>query len=87
MRRNAIIAILLAAPISGAAAQHISGTLDAGGTNLRYADTISATGLTLTPALAYESGLSTVGLRATVSQFDQYVKLNKKIPQEVLTSL
>ena len=69
MDRNAAIAILLAAPLVAASGQRISATLDAGGTRVRYADTIFATGLSVSPALSYESSLSTVGLSATLSKF------------------
>jgi hypothetical protein len=69
MNRNAVIALLVAAPLVAAPAQWVSATLDAGGTSLRYADTVSATGLTVAPALLYASGLSTVGLSATLSKF------------------
>ncbi len=69
MNHSAVIAILLTAPSLAARAQRLSGTFDAGGTSLRYADTVSATGLTIMPALTYESGRSTVGLSATLSKF------------------
>src|SRR5260370_29071688 len=69
MNHSAVIAILVTGASLAARAQRLSGTFDAGGTSLRYADTVSATGLTIMPALTYESGRSTVGLSATLSKF------------------
>jgi hypothetical protein len=66
---RALILSLVVAPLAGLGAQHTSATVDVGGTNVRYADSISSTGIALTPALTLEQGAATLGAVATVSKF------------------
>jgi hypothetical protein len=68
MARSSIAALLLL-PLTSLAAQQPSLTLDAGGTGLRYGDSISAAGAAVTPALSVSRGLATLGAAATLSAF------------------
>lgn len=58
--------LLLAA---NADAQHRGASIDLGGLSMRYADSIDATALALTPALWAESSRTSVALSGTLSQF------------------
>jgi hypothetical protein len=69
MNRYALAAALWGCAFAVSNGQRTSATLDVGGTNVRYADSISATGLTVTPALALESRSWSLDATATLSKF------------------
>jgi hypothetical protein len=61
-------AAAFAAAASDAGAQRIASSLDAGGTSLRYADTLSATGAVLSPALTVTWPRATIAGTASFAQ-------------------
>jgi hypothetical protein len=73
LRMSACILTILAGMSFGnaALAQRTGASIDAGALNMRYADSIKANALALTPAVWIEYPLATFSAVGTVSQFDE----------------
>lgn len=61
--------LALAAPLSSLAAQRLTTTIDVGAVGLRYGDTVSSGGVSLSPALSFAAGRSSIDAIGTLSKF------------------
>jgi hypothetical protein len=70
-RMSACILVVMAGVSFGNAAfaQRSGGSLDAGALNMRYADSVNANAIALTPAVWIESSRTTLSATGTISQF------------------
>lgn len=68
--RAALLAALVPlVAVHAAGAQRVNTTLEAGGSQVRWADSLRSSAATLTPAVGFEWDRTTVGLAATLSSF------------------
>ena len=65
----ALAALTLGAAAAPAAAQQVTSTLDVGGASLRYADSVSATAATVSPAVRADWARATLTATGTASKF------------------